>query len=292
MDESDSWPVLGVIISTILGVLSFFSQIPGLQWITALLIGAFITYAVQSKLQDRRLKGQIRKENIEEIYALLYLEIKNIRENLLQYPTHATIDVWRKFRETYRIFAIGTTFVNKLTDFYDRVEELSIDINKSKNLVKDALYDKFVEKFLPSIGNENYKIQKSSDRPGFNIRYEKKLRIEEINIINYALINKNPLNGTSERDSNFSIENCYIEFTSTTLPDPIYADRSNIPIKLHLNKYLDEFNSFLKAVEEVLGVNIIIKRIRNESSELIDIAKNLESKIDKYIKKYYPTEIM
>jgi len=74
LEDNDIYGVLGTLISAIATCITWFWKIQPLNYLFTFILGSFVTYSIQSRLQDRSEKKRKEREIIEKIYGPINVE--------------------------------------------------------------------------------------------------------------------------------------------------------------------------------------------------------------------------
>jgi hypothetical protein len=94
MKDDDLLASVGTTLSAIAATISAIYSIPLVSSLFTFLVGAFVTFLVQSRLQDRAEKRKLRVKAIEELHIPLYLKLEEIKEKLLLNLETVNIGSW------------------------------------------------------------------------------------------------------------------------------------------------------------------------------------------------------
>ncbi|MCP8304344.1 MAG: hypothetical protein H3Z50_02575 [archaeon] len=286
MTDKDFWAGLGAILSTIIAGLSWFWNIGVLQILFSVLTGAFITYLVQSKLQDRIEKRRTAVENIKKIYAPFFLEIKNTKENLLLNLETKGIGNWTTIINQPEIFCVETGFKNQMIEFCKRANSFIEKINGIKRIVADIFWDGVKEIYYPAFADDMWVSLSRSDLAGFHLSLLKPIGRDFAEIEKCAILKNDPIKSLQEKTTFLAAQ---LEFVL----DYEYKTKTGGGHRQHRVNISDldpPFKDFWKDMLEKVHENIDVSRFDAERQELIEIADNLLEKLGKYIDRYIEIE--
>jgi len=281
MEKSDIFNLLGTIVSAIFSAVTWFWNIQPLNFLFTLILGSFITYFIQSKLQDRTEKRKIIRDIIEKIYGPLYNEIINIKDNLINdiniiYPSaydlggEGKCEVWEKIKKYPEYFSIPRDLKNKI----EQLIYLAININGYIEEI-DRIVNSIIFEFSNSLMAPNFQ-----NIHGVFLVYKStkgKILFSQ-QISKYTLLDKDPIEDIKKQHQDFSIENLNISLT---------MGASNI--LLPFQEVKEKIYKIIELSKDKIYHEKEVSKYINDRTNLSEILNEVLPKIEKYIDKNYPT---
>jgi len=286
MADKDFWADLGVIGSAILAGFSWLWNIEIFQFIFTFLTGAFVTYLIQSKLQDRIEKRRTAVENIKKIYAPFFLEIKNTKENLLLNLETKGIGHWTTIINQPEIFCVETDFKNQMVEFCKRANSFIEKINGIESIVADIFWDDVNEIYFPAFADDTWVSLSRESLAGFHLSLLGPGGRDFVEIEKCAILKKDPIKSLQEKTTFLADQ---VEFVL----DYHYKSKTGSGHKQHRVNISDldpPFKDFWKDMLEKVHENKDVSKFDDERQKLIEIADSLLEKLGKYIDKYIEIE--
>jgi hypothetical protein len=297
MNNDDTWTGIGTAISAFGATVSALYSNPIISSLFTFLVGAFVTFFVQSKLQDRSEKRKLRVTNIEELHIPLYLEIENIKEKLLlALEEYSLISSKEELLSKPQMFSIPHELRTKINLFLSETENLQERMSGAKGIATKIISQKVTEILLPKI-NESSNLNYVSDLhvesmiDGNNLR----ISIERPNWIMYAPITEIAIldgNPISYLKSKYQAFNADEFFLTTNIKQYGVAVPMTKTLKFNLyekNGY-EVFSSFWKEAIFDIQKNPDIATFNSIREKLIPFCDEISLKLKKYIEKYVLVE--
>jgi len=140
--ENLGW-IIGSILTALAVIIGWMVQSGIVVALVSVLIGAGISYFVQTRTQKRVWKREYSIKIAETVYGSLYRDAKWVIWYLEQKhlsPLH--FEEWGRIQEDYRYFMVDEEFRDKLDAFFERVRRYNVSVHELRT------------KILPGIINE------------------------------------------------------------------------------------------------------------------------------------------
>ena len=301
MNNEDLWAGLGATISTVISGLSWFFEIGVLQALFPFIAGAFVTFFVQSKLQDRSEKRKLIVKAIEELHIPLFLEVESIKEELIQDLESGGIGSWHTLVKKPQMFTIEYELRKRLLNLFERSKDITDSLGTVKSLVTAIIYKNVEEQLFPALKEkglvklemgmharaENLNIDHWRDGIGFGLQLKNPHMTFEAPIAVCAILNRDPIDYLEKERKKFEIDQIILFIkVSYRLGARIKEQNFNIPMKEQAELFRTFWRKIIKEVHE----NGDIIAFNNTRSELAPISKDISSRLKKHIEKYVVTE--
>ncbi len=109
---------IGAVISSIVGLVTLVYGYPEFKALGGVIVGATITYVVQTRLQNQAEKNKIRKKNMEETLIPVLLMLRDIKRRLESANLFQGINNWDQYKRDYRRFIFTGEFYDELDGFF------------------------------------------------------------------------------------------------------------------------------------------------------------------------------
>jgi hypothetical protein len=264
--------LIGSIVTVAAMVVSWLVSSGIFTTLLAVLVGAGITYFVQTrtqkKTQEREWKREHTLEIIEKIYGPLFEEI----DNLLRYMRMEIYEMlstpkWWEIQSTYRYLMLDEDFKKKTKQLYEKVETFNKTLTRIKREVLDTIVKEEAEEFL--------RFQpKTLDLVVKGIRFNEWTSMK-VEIPTTLLKRKQPIEMVSDLYPELKKPSFYLEIISP----------SGNPYSYTHPEWMKEFDKFWKRSSSRLEADPIVKTLRKQYNELIQemekIRKELETRIQR-----------
>lgn len=278
------------VVSGLFAILTAISTYLGTQPLTtlfAVLLGAAVTYTVQSRLQRESEKRSRNADYIENYYAPLLVEIQKIQEDVLN-NVSAFYDFQNldNFKTRPQFYTMGKRFRADFANFTDDV----IRLPGKTRFNRDRVINLICEKGSSYLNSKPTRIIAfSSDPNNSPIRLRYFHESEGINepIYNCLLQDKSPTEIIKEKVTNFNEENLTVEF-NLWVEDMTTGRKS---AELDTKKYSEVRDMLDKLLSEVKGE---LNRDLSYNSFKVDLAvlrkkaESVSSRLARYIEEYVP----
>lgn len=262
---------LGFIIYSIssaiaLGIVGWFVQSGIIVAIVSVLIGAGISYFVQTKTQKKAWQREYSVKIAETVYGALFRDMKNLIRSLEnKYYLWISFEGWRQVQEDHRYFMVDEKFREKLDQFSDRVERYSRAVMQLRNEILPKMVFEETERCFGTKVNEV---------PRFNVSYMDGYThcSTSPNLINCLVSQIHPIEDVKRYKSEISDLESIIEIKS------IDAKITHLP-------YLTEGEEFWESCLRRMKEDKTYKFIIEENQELLEEARQVKKEIIERIEK-------
>jgi len=240
----------------------------------SLLIGASLTFFIQSLLHNQKERLNQEKQAIKEVYAPLYFEIDYNFNNYIEKIEKFRIKVWEDIRYSFKYFLLNENLTKKLDNYYEMLAVYSDGITKSERVLEDKINYLFKQEFLSEITKEQ-SLHIAKEGLIFVINHVDGLKRDVLESKSYLWLGKDPINEyikTNDIDDN----DFYIIY---------YLDNNTNFREFYYPDYEKLYKKFLERLDEELIINPIIKQVRISNDELCENSKDLLKLLKKNIKK-------
>ena len=129
--ESLGW-IIGSAVAGAVAVVSWIFESGLLATLLGIMIGAGLTYFVQTRTQKRTWEREYSIKIVEEVYGALFREIRsNIRTLKLKFYSGLSFQTWSTFQDDHRYFMVDEGFGRVTGDNQRRLCEIADCGNKS-----------------------------------------------------------------------------------------------------------------------------------------------------------------
>ena len=280
--------------SGLLAVLTVIATYLGTQPLTtlfAVLLGAFVTYAVQKRLQRESEKRSRNTEYIEKFYGPLLVEIQKIQDTVLANISGSySFENLNNFRMLPQFYTMGKKLRVDFLSFSDEIGKLAQKITFYKNKILDLIHGKGQTSLSDTLGKIYGKkvifIPDYSYSP-ISFRYERESELLRITLENCILQDKSPINIIKEKVSNFQADDLKVEFYYVVDDGkggygPKYDTRSYPEREEIIDKIFSE-------VKSELNKDQAYNDFKTELNDLKKKADSISSRLAKYIGAYVST---
>ena len=133
----------GVILSSIMAIVVYlrgaFLNNQFVIQLGPLLIGASLTFLIQSLLHNQKERLSQKKQAIKEVYAPLYFEIDYNFNNYIEKIEKFRIKVWEDVRYSFKYFLLTENLKKKLVIYYEMLAVYSDGITDSERVLEDKI---------------------------------------------------------------------------------------------------------------------------------------------------------
>jgi hypothetical protein len=275
------------ITSGLLAVLTAISTYLGTQPLTtlfAVMLGAFVTYTVQKRLQSESEKRTRNVEYVETYYGPLLVEIQKIQDELLNNVSYySDYNKVLGFKTHPQFYTMGKKLRVDFIDFTDKI----VKLNEKIRFYKDKIIDLVCEKGQPHLVNPPGKtVVFNSDKSYSPIyfRYKRESDFFWVFVYDCILQDRNPIDIIKEKAANFQEEYLEIEF-SLRVDD----NTGHIAIESDQKRYSDRKEIIDQIVSEVtdeLNQDQSYNDFRRELNDLRQKTASLSSRLAEYIEEY------
>lgn len=255
-----SW-ILGFLGAGIGTVLAYFQQYQFLGTLLGIVIGAGIAYFVQNRTQKRTWKREYAVRLAEEVYGVLYKELKWIVFFLKKTEINQlNFESWGRIQEEYRYFMVDEEFSQKLDQFFQRVRDYNEVIYKLK--------ERILPKIIDEAGLDIFGTHIDRMVPRVKFKDVNSVQTETPNFIDCLLSSNHPTDYVVKHYP----EAKFLEFDFSF---------GTVPASEHDIK---KFDQYWKLCLEKKNENETYKFVKDESERLLTEASKLEKEITRRIR--------
>jgi len=269
--ENLSW-VVGSIATAIAMIIGWLISSGVVVNLLFLLLGASVTYFVQTKTQERAWKREYSVKIAEEVYGELFKDIKQVINNLeRKYYRYLSFEQWREIQEDHRYFMVDEKFRTRIDKLSERIEKY----NNSCNNLDNKILPKTLEQSAIEIFNEE-----PESKPSFEVKYEKKNKKFSTgsNIIRFL---KSNFSLADIKDDAFEDED-KSEITNVLLSINFQkADRSS---RFTSSDFV-KLNEFWELCLKTMNEDETYKFVLEESNRLLEEAEKVKKELSQRIEK-------
>lgn len=280
MEDNDKYSALGTMIFAIAASITWFWKIEPLNYLFTFILGSFVTYYIQGRLQDRAEKRKKEREIIEKIYGPINTEIQHIYDNLVidfkmiffpevDFGDKGECELWSKIKTYPEFFSIPTSIRNEIDEIVNYAEKINNSIDEITRIITPKLLEISNHIMAPHFHNvQNIFLEYRSKRD--TILYPS-------NILNYVVLNIDPIKDMKNRFENFSFDHFYVVIIQS-------ARNISIPFTEEKDKIYHIINETKNEIIQDEDVLIFMENRDMLSNKI----KKLKPKIEKYIERNYP----
>ena len=267
--ENLGW-VIGSIVTAIAVALSWFVSSGIFTTLLAVLVGAGITYFVQTrtqrKTQERAWKREYTLDIIQKIYGPLFEEIDTfLRYMRMEIYQSLSTPKWWEIKSTYTYLMLDEGFKRKMEQLYEKVEVFNRTLIKIQKETIATIVKEEAEKFL---GFQPKALDLVVKGKQFNEWTSRKVEI--------------PLTLLKRKQPIEMVSDLYPELKEPSFHLEIINPSGN-PYSYTHPDWIKEFDKFWKRSSRRLEANFTVKTLRKQYSELIEemekTKKELETRI-------------
>lgn len=278
---------IGAAISSIIGLVALVYGYPEFKALGGVIVGATITYVVQTRLQNQAEKNKIRKKNMEETLIPVLLMLRDIKRKLESANLFQCTNNWDQYKRDYRRFIFTGQFYDELNGFYESYNQYITNLASLRQIFIPMI-NQFFEKFFFSNIEAQSNLMQSEHLPNFKLFWND-YYYDQVPWVDPIMLGYDPFDVYKIKFKNFNIRNVEI------IADVFEYDDNRNPsgkkeYKINMKEHLDQFNEFLSAVMKEMEVKKDVIDLRELNRTLISKIEKIISKLEKYVDKYYPVE--
>jgi hypothetical protein len=296
--NEDIYAGLGAALSAVFSALSWLWNIPPLQFLFTFVLGSLVTYLIQGKLQDRAEKRKIRREIIEKIYGPLYTELQDIQEILINnaesvytpqydFGGEGKSTCWEEIQTYPEYFTIPFQLRQDLDSLFGQAEKIDNSLVDIKKIVGSILIDLGTEVFEAHYRHAGARLsQRMVSLNYFYISYEPKILQRHLGLlIDYTLLDRDPIEDLKERYPDFSPDRCKLQMS-------VEKDNTDnlTHIEVPINQIQEDLYRLLDIAKERITQEKEVAEFLEERKELSERIDKLLPILEKYIERHYPIE--
>ena len=296
MKDDDLLAGLGTTLSAIAATISAIYSIPLVSSLFTFLVGAGVTFLVQSRLQDRAEKRKLRVKAIEELHIPLYLKLEEIKEKLLLNLETVNVGTWNPLFDKPQMFTLKPDFKEQIIDFYKSANELEVKFRGVEGAVIDIIFKNVETKLVPSLmkndlipsaKNKDFKIDRGAHSLGFSVSVKRRYNTIFAPILSLALLNRDPINYLETKHKTFEMDRILLSMRVDYFIGGGFKAR-NQEIDLIENGAI--FGEFWKELTGELTSNPDMSKFNDMRQELVQFCDRLLMSLKKHISKYIEVE--
>jgi hypothetical protein len=297
MKDDDLLASVGTTLSAIAATISAIYSIPLVSSLFTFLVGAFVTFLVQSRLQDRAEKRKLRVKAIEELHIPLYLKLEEIKEKLLLNLETVNIGSWNPLFDKPQMFTLKPDFKSQTLEFFKSSNKLEEQFNGLKGTATEVIFKNAENRLLPTLikkglvkplGNtENIKIDRGPDSLGFSVVLKRQYWSIFAPILSCALLNRDPIIYLMTTHKAFEMDRIVLSIRVDYFVGGGYK-AVNHEVDLIENSVV--FGDFWKELTNELADNTDIGIFNRNRQGLIPICDMLLISLKKHINRYIEIE--
>lgn len=278
---------IGVALSSIIGAIALFFGVPEVKAFGGVLIGAAVTYFVQTQLQNQAEKNKIRKQNMEETLIPVLLTLRDIKRNLETASLLNAQENWRQYTQDYRRFIFTEEFFGELDGLFKDFSDYRTKLVTLRQDFLPKINELFESHFFNKIESQ-LKLVRSLHLYCFHIFWND-YYYDEVPIDNPLILDYDPFIVYKRKYENFDIRN--LEIVADVYAYDADGNQSGkTEHKIQSSNHLDLFSEFISAVKEELDERKDVEDLRTSNRELITSVDKSITKLENYITKHYPVE--
>ena len=227
-----------------------------------LLIGAGITYFVQTRTQRKAWKREYSIKIAETVYGSLYRQVKSVVWSLEQKRLDPiNFEEWGQLQQDHRYFMVDEKFRNKLDGFLEKVRKYSLDVHRLENEV--------LPRIIHEESKEIFKTDTEGVRIHVEIRYEEKARVISgtYDIIECLISQTNPRDSVLKRHPEAEILEFAMKF-------------GQVPAS---STAIGKFDDFWESCLRRMKADSNYQSLLQETNRLLEEAKSVKKEIVKRI---------
>ncbi len=297
MNGEDFWASVGTTLSAIGATIFAVLSIPLVSSLFTFLVGAFVTFLVQSKLQNRSEKRKLRVKAIEELHIPLYLKFEEIKEKLLLNLEEANVGSWNPLFDKPQMFTLEHDFKEQILDFYNEADKLEEKFRGIKGTAVDIIF-KNVENLLVPVLKEKglieipkeangLRVEKGADSIGLSLRLRRAYWAADAPLVTCALLNRDPIIYLETNHRTFKMDKMLLLISVNYHFGGNYRTEYS---KIDVIEHQSLFRDFWKQLTDELSNNPDINKFNEMRQELIPVCDDLLNRLKKHIETYVKTE--
>lgn len=267
--ENLGW-IIGSILTTVAMVIGWFIQSGIIVAIISLLIGAGISYFVQTKTQKKAWQREYSIKIVETVYGNVYRNIQSILSDLRQKQNlfgGTSFDQWSEFKKDYKYLMVDEKLRQKLDEFLERVQEYNLAFYKLRTEILPNIMNEESKSILKVIAEFRLQIKCKNEITG-NI-------VIETPYIIWCLFSRTyPREYVLERNPNSVIEEFLVEYGPAR---ETFEQPTPLPTEERFKKF---WESCLKREEEDKTYRLMLEENKGLLSQAEAIKKELTKRIE------------
>lgn len=293
MNAEDIAASIGTSLSAIGATISAWYSNAIVSSLFTFLVGAFVTFAVQSKLQDRSEKRKQKVQAIKKVHIPLFLRIEDIKETFLLKLEDVNVGTWNPIFDKPEMFTLKLEFKNQIIDLFEKTNKLEEDFQGLKGTIVDIIFKNTKNKLVPMLKEKGLvkpddnsmgvTIEKGADK-AFSVHID---RGESWGAtapsLLCAVLNENPVSYIEKRYKAFETDKISLCLTiQQLLPNQSKPQH----IKVDLAENMELFNTYWEQLIADINNNQDIAKFNQRRKDIIPCCDELLSKLKKHIEKY------
>jgi len=167
--ENLGW-VIGGVLATIAAFLGWFYESGLLNTVIGVAIGAGIAFFVQTKTQKRAWKRECAIKIVEEVYAPLFKELKNVvggLENTDYWGKY--LSTWREIQDTHKYLMIDEPFRTKMDELSEALDKYSRAIGEVRGRIIPKIFSEEARRIFRLETNVRLQLSVKAGNTGIGI---------------------------------------------------------------------------------------------------------------------------
>lgn len=271
-------------IFAILTVIATYLGTEPLNTLFAVLVGAFVTYSVQKKLQRESEKRSRNAEYVEKYYGPLLVEIQKIQETVLNLVSgHYNFESLEDFKTRPQFYTMGKKLRRDFLAFADEIvklaEKITFYTGKIMDLIREA-GNVYLEnppgKLCAFVPDHSYS--------PIYLKYFRESERFTTTLQDCILRDKSPIDMVKDEVTDFQEESLEVDFFLECKYEKggfsHESDRKSFPDRKEI------LSEIVSKVNAELGKDDGYKNFKSELSDLREKAESLSARITKYVEEY------
>lgn len=301
MNGEDFWTDVGTGIATVgsaIGAaISWLYSFPIVSSLFTFLVGAFVTFFVQSKLQDRSERRRLRVKAIEELHIPLYLRFEEIKEKLLLDLEPVNVGSWNPLLDKPQMFTLKHDHREQIINFFkesDKLEEKFLGIKGIAAFIiftsaKRRLVPALIESGLIKLPKEAglIEVENEGESLGFSVFLNRPYWATRAPILPCGILNRNPVDYLEKKYLCFAVDKLMLSMRISYLG---VSGRYAQNVEIDLKENAELFRNYWKQLTNELNGNKDIAKFNAMREELIPVCDDILNRLKKHIETYIKTE--
>jgi hypothetical protein len=297
LQNDDILAGIGGAFSGLFAFLSWFWSIPILQFGFTFILGTFVTYIIQSKLQDRADKRKITREHIEKIYGPLKHELEEYRKSIIdsfepplfQVGTFGDINktTWERIKTLPEFFSIPSKLQQEMEEVTNIERSIIRTLDETKRIADSYLLDATESILSPRVINPDMTLNRQSfgETLLIDARSSTGAKYHICFLHDCLLLDKNPIELARKEFPEFSIDQSTLRIACLT-----GTPRTLQPLEIRLTQIQAEVQQILNEAGTNAKKDKRISKLLEDRKELSQRIDKIFPMIERYIAKHYPVE--